>query len=449
MRPTLRIRMLSAATAAAFGALSLSGAVTTARADTPPADPTRPGSPGITDASGYACGDAASPASYRIGTAAGFTLSSAPSGGPAARYSYQLNGAVPLSVANAGSSTGIHVTPDSGMNTLTVTAIAADGAIGGSTDCHFSAAPPPTAPDGDLTGDGLPDLTVVGAQAGLPSGLWLARGTADGQLDPDVTDLGEQGTGANSAGSATDWDGTQAITGHFHTGAGFNDVLVYAPARGTGAILYGNGDGSPLSPYSGHEVNVRSSVFTDGSGVTGAPGSRATSIAGGGELYRTVNDSPRAGFPDLLMIVNGQLWDEPGLMVPGAFIGLDNALPLTSTNPTGSGDWTGWSLTSSLVDGLPALFARNAATGALYYYTPQQLQDLAYGNPVIPLKLADSGYDAAALPVLQAADLNSDGTPDLRTVSATGLSTAWILDPAAGTLTPRPAQNLNVPGGTA
>ncbi|MFJ4809532.1 hypothetical protein [Streptomyces longwoodensis] len=400
MRSTLRIRMLSAATAAALGVLSLSGAVTTARADTPPADPARPGPPAITDASGYACGDAASPASYRIGTAAGFTLSSGASGGPAARYLYQLNGAIPLSVANAGAGTGIDVTPDSGTNTLTVTAVAADGAIGGSTNCHFFADPPPTAPDGDLTGDGLPDLTVVGAQAGLPSGLWLARGTADGQVDPGVTNMGEQGTGANSPGSSSDWDGAQSITGHFQTGAGYNDVLVYAPARGTGTILYGNGDGSALSPYSGHEVNVRSSVFTDESGVTGAPGSRATSIASGGELYRTVNDMPRAGLPDLLMIVNGQLWDEPGLMAPGAFLGLDNALPLTSTNPTGSGDWTGWSLTSSLVDGLPALFARNAATGALYYYTPQQLQDLAYGSAVTPLKLADSGYDAAAVPVL-------------------------------------------------
>ncbi|MET9114768.1 hypothetical protein ABZX38_11250 [Streptomyces longwoodensis] len=443
------MRLLSAATAAALGVLSLSGAVTTARADTPPADPARPGAPAITDASGYACGDAASPASYRIGTAAGFTLSSGASGGPAARYLYQLNGAIPLSVANAGAGTGIDVTPDSGTNTLTVTAVAADGAIGGSTNCHFFADPPPTAPDGDLTGDGLPDLTVVGAQAGLPSGLWLARGTADGQVDPGVTNMGEQGTGANSPGSASDWDGAQSITGHFQTGAGFNDVLVYAPARGTGTILYGNGDGSALSPYSGHEVNVRSSVFTDESGVTGAPGSRATSVASGGELYRTVNDMPRAGLPDLLMIVNGQLWDEPGLMAPGAFLGLDNALPLTSTNPTGSSDWTGWSLTSSLVDGLPALFARNAATGALYYYTPQQMQELAYGNAATPLKLADSGYDAAAVPVLQAADLNSDGTPDLRTVSATGVTTAWILDPAAGTLTPRPAQSLNVSGGTA
>jgi hypothetical protein len=391
--------MLSAATATAFGALSLCGAVTSAHADTAPDDPTRPG-PVITDASGSACGDDASPASYRTGTAAGSPVS-------------------------------------------------ADGAVDGGTDCRSFADPSPTAADGDLTGDDLPDLAVVGAQAGLPSGLWLARGTADGQIDPVVTDVGEQGTGAASPGSPSDWDGIQAITGHFQTGAGFNDVLAYRPATGTGTILFGNGDGSALSPYSGHEVNVNSLVFTDYSGVTGAPGSKATSIAGGGDLYRTVNDMPRAGFPDLLMVVNGQLWDEPGMMTAGAFIGLDNALPLTGTGPTGSGDWTGWSLTSSLVDGLPALFARNEATGALYYYTPQQLQDLAYGTPVTPLHLADSGYDSAALPVLQAADLNSDGTPDLRTVSATGVSTAWILDPATGTLTARPAQSLDIPDGTA
>ncbi|MEV1065446.1 hypothetical protein [Streptomyces sp. NPDC050263] len=137
-------------------------------------------------------------------------------------------------------------------------------------------------------------------------------------------------------------------------------------------------------------------------------------------------------------------WDEPGNPLPGAFVGVDNALPLGGTNPTGTGDWTGWTITSSLIDGLPALFARS--TGTLYYYTPQQLQDLAFGNLVTPLQVASSGYSSASLPVLQAADLNADGTPDLRTVSTNGASTARIFNSATGTLTAQTAQTLIAPG---
>ncbi|MGW6518224.1 hypothetical protein [Streptomyces sp. NPDC054962] len=54
-----------------------------------------------------------------------------------------------------------------------------------------------------------------------------------------ATNLGVQGTGANSAGSPADWTGTQAIAGHFNSGAGFNDVLDYNPATGSGSVLFG------------------------------------------------------------------------------------------------------------------------------------------------------------------------------------------------------------------
>ncbi|MGW1784043.1 FG-GAP-like repeat-containing protein [Streptomyces sp. NPDC002143] len=403
-------------------------------------DTSRPGAPAITDASAYDCGDDASPASYQVGTAAAFTLAPNSTGGTTASYLYQLNGTTPVSLASTGAGTSISVTPTRGTNVLTVTAVSAGGNIGDTANCILSAAPAATADDGDLTGDGIPDLTTVGAQAGLSSGLWLAHGTSDGQLTTSATDLGLQGTGANSTGSPTDWNGTQTVTGHFNTGAGFNDVLDYNPATGRGSVLFGSGDGSALHPFSGDQRNVNPTVFTDGTG------NKAISIASGGDLYHTLNGEPATGYPDLLMIVGGQLWDEPGNPLPGAFVGVDNALPLGATNPTGTGDWTGWSITSSLIDGLPALFARNAGTGTLYYYTPQQLQDLAFGNSVTPLQLASNGYSSTSLPILQAADLNSDGTPDLRTVSANGASTARIFNSATGTLTAQTAQTLIAPG---
>ncbi|MET8641703.1 hypothetical protein [Streptomyces sp. NPDC004675] len=413
-----------------------------ATAITPPAsegansDPTRPGAPAIYDASGHECGDDASPVTYQIGVQAGFTLAPNASGEPTAGYLYQLNGNAPVSLASTGSSTPITITPTSGAEILTVTAVSAGGDIGDTTNCVLAASPAAVADYGDLTGDGIPDLTAVGAQAGVPSGLWLAHGRADGQLSTDITDIGVQGTGANLAGTPSDWDGTQAIIGHFHTGAGFNDVLDYNPATGRGTVLYGSGDGSPLLPYSGYEANVISNAFIN------STGDKATSIANGGGLYHVLNGEPVTGYPDLILVVGGQLWDEPGIPAPGAFVGVDNALPLTGTNPTGSGDWGDWSITSSLIDGLPALFARNTSTGALYYYTPQQLQDLAYGNTVTPLRVASSGYNSRDLPVLQAADLNGDGTPDLRTVSSNGESTTRIFDAATGSLTANTPQSL-------
>ncbi|WP_306952539.1 FG-GAP-like repeat-containing protein [Streptomyces sp. B4I13] len=402
-------------------------------------DPNRPGAPAVTDTSSFNCGDDDSPVTYQVGSPAGFTLAPNASGSSTASYLYQVNGATPVSLASTGSNTTISVTPTRGTNVLTVTAVSAGGNIGDTANCILTAAPAATADDGDLTGDGIPDLTAVGAQAGLSSGLWLAHGTTDGQLTTSATDLGAQGTGINSIGTPADWNGTQAISGHFNTGAGFNDVLDYNPATGSGAVLYGSGDGSILLPNSGNQANINSTAFTNSGGA------KASNIASGGSLYNTLNGEPATGYPDLLMIVGGQLVDEPSATSPGTFVSVDNAVPLSATNPAGSGDWTGWSITSSLIDGLPALFARNAATGALYYYTPQQLQDLAFGNSVTPQQIASSGYSTAALPVLQAADLNNDGTPDLRTVSASGASTARIFNAATGTLTAQTAQTLIAP----
>ncbi|WP_159045097.1 FG-GAP-like repeat-containing protein [Streptomyces sp. NRRL F-5122] len=405
-------------------------------------DPSRPGAPVITDASSNGCGDEASTVTYQVGEAASFTLAPNASGGSTAGYLYQLNGASPVSVASAGSSTFISVTPTRGSNVLTVTAVSSGGNIGDTANCFLSAAPAATADDGDLTGDHIPDLSTVGAQAGLSSGLWLAHGTSDGQLTPSAVNLGAQGTGSSLTGSPADWNSTQAITGHFHTGAGFNDVLDYNPSTGRGTVLYGSGDGSPLLPYSGYEANVVSTTFISSAGT------KATSVASGGDLYHTLNGEPPTGYPDLLMIVGGHLWDEPSIAFPGGFVGADNAVWLSDTNPTGSGDWTGWSLTTGLTDGLPALFARDTTTGGLYYYTPQQLQDLAYGSTVTPLKVASSGYSSAALPVLQAADLNNDGIPDLRTVSANGTSTTQIFNRTSNTLTAQTAQTLIAPSHT-
>ncbi|WP_405592249.1 hypothetical protein [Streptomyces sp. NBC_01190] len=292
-----------------------------------------------------------------------------------------------------------------------------------------------TSTDGDMTGDGHADLVVVGAQAGLPSGLWLAQGLAGDQIDTAATDIGAQGTGVGSVGSPADWNGTQAVTGHFHTGSGFNDVLDYDPATGVGTILYGNGTSAALPTTSGNEVNVPSPVFQES-----LSGQTATSVANGGSLYNTVNGNPVTGFPDLLLVLGGNLLDEAAMPTPGAFTGADAALPLSGTNPAGTGDWTGWTLTSTLTGGLPALFARDTTGGSLYYYSPADLENLAMGGAANPLQLAPNGWSATTAPVVQAADINGDGAPDLWSVNADGTVTAYLLD--GTTLTAQNQQQL-------
>ncbi|MFC1431621.1 beta strand repeat-containing protein [Streptacidiphilus sp. N1-3] len=380
-------------------------------------DPTQPGAPTVNDSQGTDCNDSTLP--FQIGTPATFALVANAGGTAPASYLYQLNGAAPLSTTVPG----FTITPTRGTNTLTVTSVSAGGNIGDTATCILTAAAAATATDADLTGDGTPDLALVGNQDNLPPGLWLSRGQNGTQVGSTAAQIGALGNGVNSSGSPADWNGTQALTGHFSTGAGLNDVLDYNPATGAGEILFGNGDGSALSPTSGSQTDISAPAFQSGS-----TNDFASSIASGGNLYNVLNGNPVTGFPDLLLIVDGQLLDEGSDPVPGAFTGVDNALPLSGTNPTGTGDWSGWTITTSQVDGLPALFARSTTGGQLYYYSPADLQNLALGGSVTPLRVAAAGWTSAIAPVLQAVDLNNDGIADLRAVGATGAVTGYLFN---------------------
>lgn len=378
-------------------------------------DPTIPGPPSITDSTGADCGDSTSTAAYTVGTSATFTITPAAGGGTPSGYLYQLNGAAPITTTK----TTFTIKPPRQTDILTVTALSPGGNIGDTAACTITAAAPATAADGDLTGDGIADLITVGHKAGLAPGLWLARGQAgsghtqgDGQVLATGVNIGSAGTGVNTHGTASDYNGTQAITGHFATGSGFNDVLDYDPSTGAAHILFGSGDGSPLIPVSGSEGNVSSDFFTDP--TTGA---HAAQVASGGSLYNKANGYDITGFPDLLFILEGHLYLEAAFPTPGAFGGIDSALDL-GPDPTGTGDWTGWTITTSLINGLPAMFASSPDGGSMYYYTPANMLDLAVGNTTTPVK-TNMGWGVN--PLLQAADINTDGTPDL-----------WGLDPDNG-----------------
>ncbi|WP_280668857.1 MULTISPECIES: LamG-like jellyroll fold domain-containing protein [unclassified Kitasatospora] len=385
-------------------------------------DPTHPGAPTVTQ----------NATSYTVGTAAGFTFTANSTGSTPASYLYQLNGAAPGTVsANAGTAS-VNIAPTRRVNTLTVTAVSPGGNIGDTATVILNAKLPATAVENDLTGAGHADLTVVGGQAGLPPGLWLASGGTASTINTAATNIGAQGTALNTNGTPTDWNGTQAITGHFG-GTGFNDVLDYNPSTGVGHILYGDGDGSPLSPDSSAEVNITSNVFQ-----SSTTKQYATHVASGGSLSNIANGNtnndgtPVSLFPDILLTVDGSLYLDPASATPAAFSGF-NAWVNLGTNPTGKGDWTGWTIATTVVNYLPALFARSDSGGQLYYYSPTAMQNLLAGASVTPVELATSGWDATSKPTLEAADINGDGYPDLWSVSGAGAVTANFL---SGTTTP-------------
>ncbi|WP_327399714.1 LamG domain-containing protein [Streptomyces sp. NBC_01288] len=426
-------------------------------------DPTIPGAPSISAIASTTsqCPELADSPSgdslCTVGTAAGFTLTDTNTSSAPGSYRYQLNGGNPVSVAASSSSpytATISLKPTTQTNVLTVTAVSSGGNIGDTDDYRFIAQAPATATDDDLNGDGNADLLTVGGKNSLPSGLWQAVGTGSGKVDPVARNVGIDGNGIDTTETPTSFDGTQAITGHFFTGAGFNDVLDYSYNTANGAIsgeiLRGQGDGTDLQPVDSLPITNSTGVFaltttTTGDGdtttVTTTP---ATSIASGGNLYNTLNGYTSTGYPDLLLLINGYLYDEPSNDGQGMYPGADQAIELTEYNPyclaqntatttSCTTDWSGWSITTALdANGLPELFARDTSTdtndpshGQLWYLSPDNLESLANGATALTsVEAATTGWDSVSQPTLQAADINNDNTPDLWTISSTGTATA-------------------------
>ncbi|MDH6580730.1 LamG-like jellyroll fold domain-containing protein [Kitasatospora sp. MAP5-34] len=445
-------------------------------------DPTSPGAPTVAPVttSTSSCPDlstnSTSSALCVVGTSAGFTVTDTnTTTGTPASYLYQLNGGAPVSVVASTTSpytATISLKPTEQTNTLTVTAISADSNIGDSFVYRFIASAPSTATSDDMTGDGNADLLNVGGKNALPAGLWIAPGTGTGQVNATAVNIGVNGNGVSTTQTPASFTGTQAISGHFFTGNGFNDVLDYSSNPSNGAvsaeILRGQGDGSTLNPIDAIPVTNATGVFSLNAGPSKTY--YATSIATGGGLYNTINDNHVTGYPDLLLLINGVLYDEPAFNGAASYPGASQATDLADDNPyclaqnaannntnctTG---WTGWTITSTLIGtgGMPALFARDTSStgpsaGQLWYFSPSGLQTLTTDamtngadKAFTSIEAASSGWDATSKPALQAADINNDGTPDLFTVSSTGAVTTYLmtLSGITATLTPQTAQTL-------
>ncbi|HEX6453377.1 MAG TPA: hypothetical protein VF060_28425 [Trebonia sp.] len=367
--------------------------------------------------------------SYTIGTPATFDLSSDSSGSIAAAYTVQLNGAAEGTVtADASGDATITVTPTSGADSLTVTAESADGAFGGTATLFFVAATPPSAVDGDMTGDGIPDLVTVGGTSGVPSGLWVAAGkpaadgtTGSGDVVTPAVNIGTSGNTFNSDGSSADFDGAQVVTGQF-TDEGLQDYFVYYPSgkyAGEGVILQGDGHGSLLNIHNSTLVPSSTWQYTDPNGDS------PLHVANG--YHADPNDNPAS--PDLLTVSGDpdhgyylEYYQNAG--GPGWIA----SVPLLSTpTPDGTMDWNDWQIaTSADKSGNVNLFLYNASTGDLYLWRDFTIGDTNATASYTAYHVS-AKWTPGPISTLRAADINGDGTPDLWTVSPQGRVIGWLV----------------------
>ncbi|MCG5451999.1 LamG-like jellyroll fold domain-containing protein [Micromonospora hortensis] len=377
-------------------------------------DPTRTGAPEISQPQGES----------KIGQEVSFAITPPSTGTQPTSYSYQLNGLPPVTVSAAAGAATVLTTPTRFTNTLAVTSLSAGGNFGETATITFNADPAATTADADLTGDGVADLLTVGARNGLPSGLWLGTGMNSGAVRTTVNDIGARGNGVTGNEDPSDFNGGQVLSGHFF-GSGLQDVLVYYTAgtnAGNGTILRGSGDGSVIQPYN-NQVSVLGDLLLDGNGnaplqLANAGDSRAT----GSTLPDLIGTSGDAA--------NGYYLNYyPVSSAPGLYY--YSASTQTPT-PTGGVDWNNWTISTAQVNGSTSMFLWNSGTGALHLWTNlaynQDTEQLTY----TPYTLSTNWNRSAALS-LRAADVNSDDTPDLWTIGANGLTTAYLVTGLGGT----------------
>ncbi|KPI21666.1 LamG domain protein jellyroll fold domain protein [Actinobacteria bacterium OK006] len=401
-------------------------------------DPTRPGAPNIPQ-----------PGNTTIGQPFTITITPPSSGTIPSSYEYQLNGGDPANVtADSSGNATISVTPHRHTNVLSVSSLSAGSNYGDSDAITFNSANPASAQtDGDLTGDGIPDLLTVGGQNNLPSGLWLANGktdpgktTGDGHIVPSPSDIGVNGSGLSTSGSPSDFNGTIAFTGPF-TDSGFQDVLVYYPTgnnAGGGAVINSNGDGSSLNTqYNENVHNITALSLQDFNGDSPLQLANAGAASNSGSPY-----------PDLIGI-SGDSTNGYALNIYQAQGILNNwmAWPLTLNTPDGTSNWNNWTLTTTQLPttgggSSTAMFLWNKTTGQLDLW--ENLAADPYGGTLTYTDYpVATGFHTGQALTLQAADINGDGNPDLWTTGAGATTTANLFTNLSTTTSATLTQNLD------
>lgn len=414
-------------------------------------DPARPGAPSaVPPANG----------STQIGQPVTIAVTKPVSGPAPASYVYQLNAGPPVSVAaDANGNAGITVRPTRRTNVLSINSVSAGGNVSVDTaSITFTTAPVATAyRDNDFTADGIADLVTVGAANGLGSGVWLAPGQSGYTVTTTATNLGVNGNGVVGDNRPADFDGAQVITGLF-TGSGFQDVLVYYPNatatadKGTGMVIAGNGDGSPLlAQLSGNEYTITSSDLLElDDQYLPVPNTWPLQIANAGDALGTGDTTP-----DLIGVAGTAGNYHLNYYYYASIQNLQNVTRLTTQTPAGDMNWDQWKIATTQIGGSAPkktdMFLWQPTTGALYLWRGLDMSTgtLAYS----PYLLSASGWNTGAALTLQATDANNDNLPDLRTTTTGSVTKAWTTSSlvagtgganGTGTLTGRTSQTLSI-----
>jgi FG-GAP-like repeat len=263
-------------------------------------------------------------------------------------------------------------------------AYSVDKAGNQSTAVHydFDTEPPTTAdPTGDFSGDGNPDLVVPG-----PNGnVRLYQGDGQGGLNAPL-DISKGGG----------FSGAKLAVGGFQ-GWGEQDILAIT-SNGQAHIYYGNGDAEPMPSFAPTDDDVPAIAPQDAilSSDTTFTWAQVTQIAAA--------DDAQGDQPNLWAVTSdGTLWWIPATQATGDF---DTPVQLA----------TGWQNKNlaygGMIDGIPALWARNTSTGELDLYTGGD-NIVAGSDTSTKTVAAATGWTTTAHPQIFSAGVNATGTPNL------------------------------------
>ncbi|MBV1855187.1 LamG-like jellyroll fold domain-containing protein [Catellatospora tritici] len=315
-----------------------------------------------------------------------------------------------------------------GPNILYVYAIDAANNASAVFPYAFTADPRATPnPYGDFTGDGQPDVLLVG-DATNP-GLWLYAGSDNaGHVSAIGVQVGGRGTGfAGGIGGPGDWIGTSVSPGDFN-GDGAQDILVRFPTANLSGsntqIILGTGDGTPFDVTDATRVIPLNLPNTDDQNANYQTVGQMVAVPD--NLYD--RDALAAPYlTDLLAVVGDDLYVYP----PSGFsAGMVDLPTLVSSG------WTGKTLSATTcADECPAFFARTDTTGALdrwqgtAFNTTTGVPGIVAGEAASTrFPISAGGFLASNAPVIIGADIDVDGNADLWNTWGSSLEAHFYLD---------------------
>ncbi|MBV1855165.1 LamG-like jellyroll fold domain-containing protein [Catellatospora tritici] len=402
---------------------------TTDGLDTSPSTPTcqfgvlkaAPGAPSVTSADFPPSGT-----SGRAGETGTFNFTSSGGSTPVA-YVWGVNVSPPVTatgplvpqsgwgkVSASGGTASIQLNVNRvGPNILYVYAIDAANNTSAVFPYSFTADPRATPnPYGDFTGDGQPDVLLVGDST--HTGLWLYPGTDNaGHVSSVGIQVGGYGTGfAGTTGGPASWTGTTVSPGDFN-GDGAQDILVRFPnANLSGSntqIVLGTGDGTPFDVTDANRVvplnlpntDDQSSNYQTVGQVIAAPDNQYDGVELGAP-YLT----------DFYVVAGDNLY-----LYPPSGLSVGNV----DTPTLISSGWSGKTLSATTCPtGCPAFFARTDSSGALDRWQGTALEPVTDAPGIVAgaaastqFPISASGFPASNAPVIMGADIDVDGNADL------------------------------------